>query len=258
MRTPDRRAARRNRPGTPGSARPGSVLAHDTPRGQAIRRVCIRAGNDLRMALSREGAACIGPARLVRASGDEPFGTVRDGPPATGHPEPGEVGWRDDAGVTCRCWNWRQCVRTRITCSTSRAAFILDGLAALGGDGLAVAGQELAGHVTALHPGARFSARQAGAGVVPHAAASRWVQRCTAGFIEAARPCRHAPGASVSCCRPGAGGGGGRRRQCRSGHGADSARRRDRRRGSALSGAASAPRHIRRSRGHHLTSKNIK
>jgi DNA/RNA-binding domain of Phe-tRNA-synthetase-like protein len=31
------------------------------------------------------------------------------------HPEPGEVIWRDDDGVTCRCWNWRQCVRTRIT-----------------------------------------------------------------------------------------------------------------------------------------------
>jgi DNA/RNA-binding domain of Phe-tRNA-synthetase-like protein len=30
-------------------------------------------------------------------------------------PEPGEVIWRDDDGVTCRCWNWRQCVRTRIT-----------------------------------------------------------------------------------------------------------------------------------------------
>ena len=56
-----------------------------------------------------------GPARLVRAAGDEPFDTVRDGQPVTEHPEPGEVVWRDDAGVTCRCWNWRQCVRTRIT-----------------------------------------------------------------------------------------------------------------------------------------------
>ena len=101
---------------------------------------------------------------------------------------------RDDAGVTCRCWNWRQCVRTRITCSTSSAAFILDGLAALGGDALAVAGQELAEQITALYPGARLSVRQLGASVVPHAAASRWVQRFTAGFIEAARPRRHAPG----------------------------------------------------------------
>ena len=59
---------------------------------------------------------------------------------------------------------------------------------------LAVAGQELAGHITAVHRGARLSVRQVGAGVVPYAAASRWGQRLTAGFIEAARPCRHGPG----------------------------------------------------------------
>lgn len=35
--------------------------------------------------------------------------------PAVEHPRPGEVIWRDDAGVTCRQWNWRQCTRTRIT-----------------------------------------------------------------------------------------------------------------------------------------------
>ena len=52
-----------------------------------------------------------GSARLARAAGDEPFDTVREGEPVTGHPEPGEVIWRDDDGVTCRCWNWRQCVR---------------------------------------------------------------------------------------------------------------------------------------------------
>ena len=56
-----------------------------------------------------------GPARLVRAAGDEDFGTTAHGEPATEHPRPGEVIWRDDAGVTCRQWNWRQCTRTRIT-----------------------------------------------------------------------------------------------------------------------------------------------
>jgi len=101
-----------------------------------------------------------GPARLARASGDEPFDTVRDGQPVTEHPEPGEVIWRDDDGVTCRCWNWRQCVRTRITHATTSAVFILDGLAELGPDGLAEAGRDLAGQLAALHPGARISARQ--------------------------------------------------------------------------------------------------
>jgi DNA/RNA-binding domain of Phe-tRNA-synthetase-like protein len=103
-----------------------------------------------------------GPARLARAAGDEPFDTVRDGEPVTGHPEPGEVIWRDDDGVTCRCWNWRQCVRTRITHDTTSAMFILDGLAELGPDGLVNAGRELAGQLAALHPGARLGWRRIG------------------------------------------------------------------------------------------------
>jgi DNA/RNA-binding domain of Phe-tRNA-synthetase-like protein len=107
-----------------------------------------------------------GPARLVRAAGDEPFDTIRDGQPVTEHPEPGEVVWRDDAGVTCRCWNWRQCVRTRITGATTRAVFILDGLAALGDGGLVAAGQDLAGQLAMLHPGARLSVRFIGAAAV--------------------------------------------------------------------------------------------
>jgi len=104
-----------------------------------------------------------GPARLVRAAGDEPFDTVRDGQPVTEHPEPGEVVWRDDAGVTCRCWNWRQCVRTRITPATVRGVFILDGLAALGDGALVAAGQDLAGQLALLSPGARLSWRLIGA-----------------------------------------------------------------------------------------------
>ena len=104
-----------------------------------------------------------GPARLARAAGDEPFDTMRDGQPVTEHPEPGEVIWRDDDGVTCRCWNWRQCVRTRITHATTSAVFILDGLAELGRDGLMAAGQDLVSQLTALHPGARLSWRQIGA-----------------------------------------------------------------------------------------------
>jgi DNA/RNA-binding domain of Phe-tRNA-synthetase-like protein len=118
----------------------------------SVRRLLPAGGEDL--------ARYRGPARLARAAGDEPFDTVRDGEPVTGHPEPGEVIWRDDAGVTCRCWNWRQCVRTRITHETTSALFILDGLAELGPDGLVNAGRELAGQLAALHPGARLSWRQ--------------------------------------------------------------------------------------------------
>ena len=56
-----------------------------------------------------------GPARLIRAAGDEDFGTMAHGEPVIEHPKPGEVIWRDNASVTCRQWNWRQCTRTRIT-----------------------------------------------------------------------------------------------------------------------------------------------
>lgn len=71
-----------------------------------------------------DAGAYRGPARLVRATGDEPFDVVAAGEPAVEHPEPGEVVWRDDEGVTCRRWNWRQCVRTRLTEDTENALFL--------------------------------------------------------------------------------------------------------------------------------------
>jgi len=100
-----------------------------------------------------------GAAQLVRAAGGEEFGTVANGEPAVEHPKPGEVIWRDDAGVTCRCWNWRQCFRTRITPATVNAVFIIDGLAALGNDGLGAAGDELAGSLIRLSPRAALASR---------------------------------------------------------------------------------------------------
>ena len=101
----------------------------------------------------------VGSARLVRASGEEPFDTVKDGEPVVDHPDRGEVVWRDDAGVTCRAWNWRQCVRTRITLSTTRAIFILDGLAELGDTALQSAGLDLAERICVLNPGASVISR---------------------------------------------------------------------------------------------------
>lgn len=104
-----------------------------------------------------------GPARLVRAIGSEDFETSTAGEQTVEHPEPGEVIWRDDLGVTCRRWNWRQCVRTRITTSTRTAVFILDGLPALGTGGLRAAEAELTESLTRLSPGARFASRLIGA-----------------------------------------------------------------------------------------------
>jgi DNA/RNA-binding domain of Phe-tRNA-synthetase-like protein len=100
-----------------------------------------------------------GPARLVRAVGDEDFDTVAHGEAAVEHPKPGEVIWRDDAGVTCRQWNWRQCTRTRITPATTNAVFIIDGLAALGCNGLTGAGSDLASSLIRLSPHAAIASR---------------------------------------------------------------------------------------------------
>jgi len=77
-----------------------------------------------------------GPARLIRAAGTEPFETIVDAEPAVEWPEPGEVVWTDDEGVTCRRWNWRQGTRTQLSPATTRALFIID---ALGSEALAAA-----------------------------------------------------------------------------------------------------------------------
>jgi DNA/RNA-binding domain of Phe-tRNA-synthetase-like protein len=84
---------------------------------------------------------------------------VAHGEPAVEHPKPGEVIWRDDAGVTCRQWNWRQCTRTRITPATTNAVFIIDGLALLGPSGLRSAGNDLASSLMRLSPRAAIASR---------------------------------------------------------------------------------------------------
>ncbi|GAA3756972.1 DNA/RNA-binding domain of Phe-tRNA-synthetase-like protein [Spinactinospora alkalitolerans] len=100
-----------------------------------------------------------GPLRLVRATGEEEFETTRSGEPAVEHPSPGEVVWRDDAGVTCRRWNWRQCLRTRLTESTTRAIFIIDMLAPMTGADAAATGDALIDALRATSPDLRADVR---------------------------------------------------------------------------------------------------
>jgi DNA/RNA-binding domain of Phe-tRNA-synthetase-like protein len=100
-----------------------------------------------------------GPARLVRADGTEPFETVKNGEPVIERPEPGEVVWRDDLGVTCRRWNWRQCTRTHITEQTKNALFILERLAPYPLDRLREAGEELAAALRTITPDVTIATR---------------------------------------------------------------------------------------------------
>ncbi len=88
-----------------------------------------------------------GAPRLVRATGEEPFDTVAEGQDVVEHPEPGEVVWRDDVGVTCRRWNWRQGRRTQLHDGTTSAIFFLDALAPMDDDALHAAADELVAHL---------------------------------------------------------------------------------------------------------------
>jgi DNA/RNA-binding domain of Phe-tRNA-synthetase-like protein len=88
-----------------------------------------------------------GAPRLLRATGTEAFDTVAGGEPVVEQPEPGEVVWCDDAGVTCRRWNWRQARRTQLAPDTTTALFILDALAPMSDEQLSAAGEELVDHL---------------------------------------------------------------------------------------------------------------
>ncbi len=97
----------------------------------------------------------VGAPRLVRASGEESFDTVADGVAVVDHPEPGEVVWCDDAGVTCRRWNWRQAQRTRLREDTTTALFILDALDPMSDEALNGAAEDLVVHLRRLGPDVR-------------------------------------------------------------------------------------------------------
>ncbi|TSC77434.1 MAG: tRNA synthetase subunit beta [Parcubacteria group bacterium Gr01-1014_29] len=68
-----------------------------------------------------------GNLQLAFAEGTEPFmrlnGTENEPPSA------GEVVYKDDEGVICRRWNWREADRTKLTEGTKNAIIILDALA---------------------------------------------------------------------------------------------------------------------------------
>lgn len=96
----------------------------------------------------------VGVPRLVRAAGGEPFETFRDGQPAIEGAEPGEVIWRDDAGVTCRRWNWRQTSRTRLELHATDMWFVLERLEPMPVDALLEAGELLVSGLRRLAPAA--------------------------------------------------------------------------------------------------------
>ena len=95
--------------------------------------------------------AITGDLRLTAAAGGEPFvplGSVAELPPATG-----EVVYADDAGIVCRCWNWREADRTKLTAETTRAVLVVEALPPRTGEDVRAACDDLAARAM-LHLGA--------------------------------------------------------------------------------------------------------
>lgn len=104
-----------------------------------------------------------GSPSLIRAIGGEPFDTVHDGRPHIEPVDPGEVVWRDAQGVTCRRWNWRQGVRTRIGPDTTTMWFVLERLGPMPINALEQAGAELVDGLKVFSPCIRASTLMLGA-----------------------------------------------------------------------------------------------
>ena len=65
--------------------------------------------------------------------------------------------WRDDAGVTCRRWNWRQSPRTRLEPHSTAMWFVIERLEPMPLDALEVVGDALAAAVRDLAPEAKIA-----------------------------------------------------------------------------------------------------
>ncbi|WP_053213957.1 B3/4 domain-containing protein [Pseudomonas sp. Q12-87] len=100
--------------------------------------------------------AYTGSPRLAVADGTEPFDTMKEGAPAFEYPDAGEVVWRDDKGVTCRRWNWRQGVRTRLGADAKHMWFILESLPAMPLEALTEAGDKLIEGLQKMMPGVQI------------------------------------------------------------------------------------------------------
>lgn len=109
-----------------------------------------------------------GPPTLIRATGEEPFDTTADGELVIEYPDTGEVVWCDDAGVTCRRWNWRQARRTQLSDDTTTALFIFDALEPIDDRALIAATDDLVEHLSRLGPNVRSARRlMAASGPLP-------------------------------------------------------------------------------------------
>ncbi|MDD2491507.1 MAG: B3/4 domain-containing protein [Bacteroidales bacterium] len=87
-----------------------------------------------------------GNIRLTKAIGDEqfvPLGTDENSPPYEG-----EIIYKDDLGAICRCWNWRESLRTILTENTKNAFLCIESVDASRHAELEAAVSELADFIS--------------------------------------------------------------------------------------------------------------
>lgn len=66
----------------------------------------------------------VGNVRLTKAIGNESFITL--GTDENSPPNENEIIYKDDEGAICRCWNWRESVRTMLTEDTKNAFLCIE------------------------------------------------------------------------------------------------------------------------------------
>lgn len=87
-----------------------------------------------------------GDILLTLATGTEPP-VVLLGEPEARPPHPGEVIYRDDAGVLCRRWNWKEAERTKLEETTTDAILVLEGLPPIAREVVERATKDLLQHI---------------------------------------------------------------------------------------------------------------
>lgn len=66
----------------------------------------------------------VGDIRLTKAVGNEEF--IPLGTEENSSPYEGEIVYKDDKGAICRCWNWREAIRTMLTENTTNAFLCIE------------------------------------------------------------------------------------------------------------------------------------
>lgn len=102
-------------------------------------------------------AAYVGMPKLTIADGSELFDAMKSGEPISESPDAGEVIWRDDKGVTCRRWNWRQGVRTRLDATAKQMWFILESLPEMPVEALTAAADDFIAGLKEMMPEAEIT-----------------------------------------------------------------------------------------------------